>query len=92
MYVYTHREKGVRMKALEYPKVFKVLLNGGHICAIVGNNKTTYSVVTGNGGSLVGHITEKQFRELNLNEVIEHHIDCDQRGNNYEYRYWGLKA
>lgn len=78
------------MKALEYPKVFKVLLNGGHICAIVGNNKTTYSVVTGNGGSLVGHITEKQFRELDLNGVIGY--EGNQLGNNYEYRYWGLKV
>ena len=74
------------MKALEYPKVFKVLLNGGYI-VVAGK---AYMVVTRTVAQ-VGHITERMFRELTEKEVIKRVPERDQRGNNYEYRYWGLK-
>ena len=71
------------MKALEYPKVFKVLLDGGYIVVVAGK---TYSVV--DGGNMVGHITEKMFRALIENEVIKYRDTV--RGHNYEYQYWEL--
>lgn len=71
------------MKALEYPKVFKVLLDGGFIVVVAGK---TYSVV--DGGHMVGHITEKMFRALMENEVIKYRDVV--RGHNYEYCYYEI--
>lgn len=50
-------------KALEYPTVFRALLDGGHICErepLAGPPKWTVSVNL----RTIGHITEKQFTDM----------------------------
>lgn len=79
------------MKALEYPKVFKILLDGGYIVVAESKKRTTYLVVTGTV-AMVGHITEKMARALMENEVIVHHEEKDQWGVNSWYSYWGLNV
>lgn len=75
-------------KALEYPVVFKSLLEGGHICAINFSNRNhkEYSVHVPN--KKVGHITEKQFRSLidyNLISMKPMSPNKDKYGNLYYY-------
>lgn len=74
-------------KALEYPVVFKALLNGGHICESYTNNGRTHKyTVHAHHPLCLGHITEKQFRQLISNDTINLRNDCpkkDKYGNLY---------
>lgn len=74
------------MKAMNLIDVFKILLDGGHICAT--ENKIS---VCRKGSSFNGHITEKQFHELWSKDIIEIDIESteasgrDKYGNTYIY-------
>lgn len=77
-------------KALEYPVVFKALLEDGHICAIAfsNNSRTEYTVHVSNVSIKLGHITEKQFQSLVQNGLIVPGINPsnkDKYGNLYTY-------
>lgn len=61
-------------KALEYPVVFKALLDGGYITSThYVQRKTEYKVFqkTERTARMVGHITEKQFDALVAQRVIK---------------------
>lgn len=82
-------------KALEYPVVFEILLNGGHICVrhpVMGAVKYTVHSHKPSGPLCSGHITEKQFAQL-----VEHHIIAERPNGNKDkygnvYRYWLLEG
>ena len=62
-------------KALEYPAIFKVLLNGGYICKSVPvTRKAEYELYL--HGDYVGHITQNQFEQLVHQDVIESDPQC----------------
>lgn len=72
-------------KALKYPTVFRVLLDGGHICEkqpTVGRVKWTVHINL----QTIGHITETQFQDL-YNAGLLHHTNTrnDKSGASLSY-------
>ena len=63
-------------KALEYPAIFKVLLDGGYICESqqAARRSTAYELYQPDSSprpaKYVGHITQKQFEQLAHHGVI----------------------
>lgn len=75
-------------KALNYPAVFKALLEGGHICErepITGRCKWTVSVLQ----RTIGHITEMQFQDL-YNAGLLHHENTRHAKNGDALNYYVL--
>jgi len=77
-------------KALDYPVVFKALLDGGDICRILltGKEIAKITVHTPARSTSVGHITENQFIQLlenNIIELEEQPVQSDKYGNMYSY-------
>lgn len=63
-------------RALEYPAIFKALLNGGHIRRIRPLcRKAEYDLWQPERNSFstkyVGHITQNQFEQLSSHDIIE---------------------
>lgn len=79
------------MRALDNLVVFKVLLDGGHICAKhPATGAAKYTVHT--ASFRLGHITEKQFEQLVSHKIIAElpKRSTDKSGN--VYRYWKLEG
>ena len=81
--------------SLEYPVVFKALMDGGHICEThpSGGRTWRYTVhCPARHYSSLGHITPKQFRQLQANRIIHEtrpEPSVDKGGNvHFYYRLW----
>ena len=84
-------------KALDYPVVFKTLMDCGYICAKIHPlRKTVYEVFCDQGhqspAKKVGHITEHQFDELTSHSILyERHLCAEDKYGNI-YRYYILEG
>ncbi len=82
-------------QSLEYPVVFKALIDGGHICEthLSDGRAWRYTMHCPTRQTYcLGHITPKQFRQLQSNRII-HEVrpepSVDKGGNVYfYYRLW----